>query len=187
MAAAAALFLGDIAWLVLAGAGAVAVLLTLALVRVTLLRRKFGESVCELATFPVVPGEQLVGRVHTGVPQAMRPRDDFHVRLSCVNVYRTTTPRAGDAMDQRTEAHRDVLWEIERRAAGTGSSRNLVALAVPVEIELPETAPAGSLTRTGEGVHWELEVRARLPGLDYRAAFRLPVLAPDVAAALRAP
>ncbi len=187
VAGGAAALWGDIAWLVLIGAAGMAIMLTVALVRGWLLRRKFGESVCELAVTPVAPGEWLRGRVHTGVPQTMRPKDDFQVHVRCINVYETTRTRPGDPSDRRTELHSDVLWETERREAGTGSSRNLVALAVPVELELPASIPPGMLGRTGTGVHWELEVRARLTGLDYLATFRLPVLPPEVVAVLREP
>jgi hypothetical protein len=69
-----------------------------------------------------------------------------------------------------------VLWQDERREPGHVGARSAHVL-VPVRFALPADRPATTLGG-GEGIAWELEVFAAMPGLDYRATFTLPILPP---------
>jgi hypothetical protein len=44
---------------------------------------------------------------------------------------------------------------------------------------LPADQPATTLDRADEGMRWELEISAAVPGLDYSSTFEVPVLDRD--------
>ncbi|HUR94195.1 MAG TPA: hypothetical protein VMY76_06400 [Gemmatimonadales bacterium] len=127
-------------------------------VRITLRYRRYGESRFELATLPAAVGHTLEGMVRT--PPGLRPPDGFHAVLSCIR--RVTT---GGRNRSTSES---VLWQEERRVPGA-------AIGVPIAFVIPADAsptdPGFSSTRT----LWRLELSADVPGVDYSAAFEVPV------------
>ena len=100
---------------------------------------------------------------------------DFDVRLRCVDRWEETRHAGSD--DRTSRPRRDVLWEAQRRARG-GPDPSEPRLVVEVGFDLPMDVPATTLGGSNEGVVWELEVSASLPGLDYVAEFDFPVVAP---------
>ena len=160
-------------WLPAGLAALVAIAFWAAAARTWLHRRKFAPSCLVLETTPVWLGERLAGEVETGVPRSVRPKDGFRLVLRCVHRWEE---RRGSGSDRRTEQRRDVLWQEEGRELGRASARQ-PNLLLPVRFYLPEDRPATSLGGGSEGIVWELEVTATLPGLDYGVGFELPVLA----------
>ena len=131
---------------------------------------------------PVWTGAALEGQIETGIAAKAAPPDGFVIRLKCIHRYKRTT---GSGDRRRTKHHRDTLWQAEATADGRNTARH-PGLVVPVHFELPPDKPASSLGG-GDGILWELEVTAAVPGLDYAATFELPVLAPDPTIAGRSP
>lgn len=177
----AALVWGDITWLVLAGAVPFAAAFIVSAVRLALRRRKFSESWLALAHTPVALGGRLDGEVRTGVPRSVPLRDGFTLNLRCVHRWEEKT---GSGNDRRTHMRRDTLWETQSRSPGRDTSRS-PTLVIPVSIALPANQPAASISGGNEGILWELSVAAALPGVDYQAAFELPVFDEETAEALR--
>ncbi|MBI4193858.1 MAG: hypothetical protein HY526_02140 [Betaproteobacteria bacterium] len=179
----AALIWGDVAWLVLAGALPVAAAFITGAIRLALRRRKFAESRLALAHTPVAVGGKLEGEVRTGVPRNVQLREGFTLTLRCV--YRWEE-RSGSGDNRQTRVRRDTLWETQSRHPGRVRSGS-PTLVVPISADLPAGQPAAAIDSTGEGILWELSVTAALPGIDYHAAFELPVFDVETAEALRRP
>lgn len=158
----------DLPWIILAGPVVVAQLLTVAAVRAALLRRKFGPSTLQLHHTPVFLGERLLGTVETGVQERHGPPDGFRVRVACEHRVEY------EDRDDHTHIRSTVLWEHEHRVDGQSAPGLPRRLHVPLDLPLPDDQPSSTLDSDREGIFWELTVSAAVPGLDYRATFRLP-------------
>lgn len=184
-ALASALYWNDwLAWLVAAGSGIVAVGLFNSVVLRSLRQRKFKESRLILRESPATLGGRLLGEIETGVPQSMVLPDGFRLALRCIHRWQETRRTDGAGSPTRTIYRRDVLWEEEQLSAGhepAGSG----TLSMPVSFLLPSDRPATTLDNGPDGIFWELEISAALPGLDYQATFKVPVFEPEVVRLLR--
>ncbi|MBX6366330.1 MAG: hypothetical protein IRZ04_00015 [Rhodospirillales bacterium] len=182
---AGALYSNDwLAWLIAAGSGVVAVALFNSVVLQSLRQRKFKESRLLLRESPATLGRRLLGEIETGVPQSMVLPDGFRLVLRCIHRWQETRRTDGAGSSTRTIYHRDVLWEGEQLSAGhapAGSGN----LTMPVSFLLPTDRPATTLDGGMNGFFWELEISAALPGLDYLATFKVPVLEPEAVRLLR--
>jgi hypothetical protein len=122
---------------------------------------KFGESTLLLASTPGVIGGQLAGVVRT--PKPVEASDGFRITLSCLDWI-----SAGDGRSEKS------LWQDEQlviaplRGDGTGT-------AIPVLFAIPFDCRESARSGQNDGVHWRLEISARVPGVDYRAKFDVPV------------
>jgi hypothetical protein len=128
-------------------------------VRATLRYRRYGTSRFELATLPAVVGHALEGTLRP--PDGLRPAGGFRLVLSCI---RRETSGSGDS--RSTWDH--VLWQEERRVQGG-------AAGVPVAFAIPRDAVPGDPAVSGDRVFWRLDVSGDVPGVDYGAAFEVPV------------
>jgi hypothetical protein len=162
---------GDPPWLLLALPAGVALMLIVLGVRDYLRQHKFGASYFQMDTTPAVLGERLDGTVETGVLARHGPADGFTVRLVCRDRY--------EERDSDGDRHLRVttLWENEPHQVRPRTAPGLPRrLNVPIDLDLPADAPPTTLGNRSEGIVWELEISADVPGLDYGATFRLPVV-----------
>jgi hypothetical protein len=182
---AGALYSNDwLAWLIAAGSGVVAVGLFNTVVLRSLRQRKFKESSLLLRESPATLGGRLLGEIETGVPQSVVLPDGFRLVLRCIHRWQETRRTDGAGSPTRTIYRRDVLWEEEQLGAGhapAGSGN----LSMPVSFLLPSDRPATTLDGGPDGISWELEISAALPGLDYQATFKVPVFEPEAVRLLR--
>ena len=120
---------------------------------VTVLRwREFGPSVFNMASVPGVIGGELAGVIYTSAK--IRPKDGFRLTLTCSN----DSPGVF-WHDEQAVVH-DLLRDDAERSAIP------VLFQIPFECRPPDgNAPAS----------WQLVVKAAVPGIDYRAAFDVPV------------
>lgn len=130
--------------------------------KTTFVWRKFNRSVFEMTAFPATLGGALAGGIQ--VPARLRPRQGWHLRLSCVR--RET---AGNR--QTTEK---VLWRDEKWLRPDLPQTGLNVTSIPVHFQLPANLPE-SRASTGDGIHWKLEASAELQGPNFHAAFDVPV------------
>jgi hypothetical protein len=128
-------------------------------VRATLRYRRYGISRFELATRPAVVGHTLGGTVRT--PSDLRPPEGFQVVLSCIR--RETT---GSGKNRSTTEH--LLWQDERRTMGGPGG-------LPVAFAIPHDATPSDPGASNDRVLWRLQVTGDVPGVDYSAAFEVPV------------
>jgi hypothetical protein len=129
-------------------------------------RWKFGRSICSIDRLPIEPGQRFNGQIEhrgTQVPDA-----GYRFVLSCVNRIITGGGRNRSAATQ-------TLWETEQRVSGALAAPSPVGMRVPFAFDLPADAPSSDLSKPNDLVLWQLAVAAELPGIDYKAAFELPV------------
>ncbi len=172
-ALAAALYWQGDAWLMAVPPLMVALLLSATWTLRRIRHRRFGISRLRLRQVPLLLGERIEGRIETGIQQRQRPPRGFRLCLRCVHCYERSDRATGM---RRTSRCRDVLWQRSRDQYGQASEGNPTCLTVPVDFTLPADQAPVTLPLTGDGIRWELEISAALPGIDYAETFSLPVL-----------
>lgn len=136
-------------------------------IRTTLDWRRFGPLTLRLHPYPCAIGGQLSGTID--LPLAYNQQQRFHVRLQCVHSYKVG---AGPSKNHHlTEA---VLWQEQQltqsQASPMGGTRLSLSFGIPDN--LPASEPVSTDYR-----FWRLELAARLPGVDLRREFDIPVFA----------
>jgi hypothetical protein len=134
-------------------------------VNTTLAWRKFGQSIFEMAALPAGTGGTLEGQIQ--VRTKLRPEHGLHLRLSCLR--RTTT---GSGKSRHTTER--ILWQDEKWLRPELPQADLNATGIPVYFKLPGDLPESAIA-SGDGVHWRLEVAAKLRGPNFHATFTVPV------------
>jgi hypothetical protein len=135
--------------------------------RISVRLRRFGVSRLELETTPAAVGRSLAGTV--SAPAPLMPAGAFRVVLSCI---RRVTTGSGD---DRSTSER-ILWQEEQRITGRPSRTTQgMATTVPLRIPIPADALPCDDHNPRDVVLWRLEVSAEVPGVDYAAAFEVPV------------
>ncbi len=142
---------------------AVGVLLMVVTLYQAVRRRKFGQSVFELANTPGVVGGPLAGVVR--IPAVIRPEGGFRIKLSCL---RRTEDSDGDT-------HESAAWTDQQQVSRTLDDGRTGETAVPVLMAIPYDARPSSPPSGETGVRWILELSAAVPGVDYQAEFEVPV------------
>lgn len=131
-------------------------------VRSTMRFRRFGRSIFEMAVVPGIIGGRLLGLIFTRFP--ILPEHGFRLRLVCVNCVRT---------DSETTTEK-VLWESEHRVLGdvTGPRGRP---GIPVVFDIPDVCCSSDDSDPDNVTTWRLETTADIPGIDFHAAFEVPV------------
>ena len=169
---------------------AVGLVLLAFVVRAALARRRFGDCFFEMAAVPGALGGTLEGIIQTGA--RLRLDHDLHLKLSCIR--RVTT---GSGKNSSTNDY--ILWQDEKilKAEADLPEPEPGHTGIPVFFKLPADQPE-SATGGGDGIHWQLEAKAKMTGVGFHAAFIVPVFQvaeaaeaeadePDPTAALNAP
>lgn len=141
---------------------AVGALLVFALAHQWIRRKKFGESVLQLASTPGVIGGQLAGVVR--IAKIVPPASGFHTKLSCIE-----RVRQGD------DARENVLWQDERLVMQPMRDRGGEGAAVPLMFAIPFESQETSRVQSQRDIRWQLELSAKMPGVDYKSRFDVPV------------
>src|SRR5262249_37336262 len=124
-------------------------------------QRKFGESTLLLASTPGVIGGQLAGVIR--IPKQVAADDGFRITLNCLDWVDTGNGRSEQSLWQDEQLVTEPM-----RGDGEG-------MAIPVLFAIPfDCRETAQPDQTG-GVHWRLEIAARVPGVDYLAKFDVPV------------
>jgi hypothetical protein len=127
---------------------------------------RFGDSVFEMVTFPGVIGGQLVGVVYTKVK--LQAADGFDVSLNCIKYV-----QKGGRDNERVQ--KIVVWHEEQHLVRGAFEEDNTRTAIPVGFRIPRDCPPTFSAAGYNDICWKLEVRAKVPGLDYRATFEVPV------------
>jgi len=130
------------------------------------LRRKFGRTYFKLDTNPGIVGGVLAGFIEMEKP--LQEPTTFLVKLMCLEAI----PNSPN--DHQMDNQAKILWEA-RDAISTPRSSLAKPQSIPVRFHIPngelETGDASSR----QPISWQLEVKARLHGLDFNAVFEVPV------------
>jgi len=129
-------------------------------------RRKFGDSLLQLAATPGVVGGQLAGVIR--IPKMIRPTEGFRLKLSCIEHIRT-----GHGKD--TQIVEEPLWQEERLVTEPMRDRVGGAIAVPVLFAIPYEVEETSRPGSDRHIEWRLEASAETRGVDYKSCFEVPV------------
>jgi hypothetical protein len=128
-------------------------------------RRKYGVSVCRIDQVPIPLGSTLRGELDVRLREV--PPSGFALRLASV---RRTVSGSG----KNRNVHERVLWQDEQTVTH-GAMPSPHGLRVPFRFDIPWECEPASLTDAGDLVVWRLSASAEVPGIDYQAAFELPV------------
>ena len=132
-------------------------------IRETLRFLRFGESVCRIHGKAGVLGQTMKGTVSTQAE--IKPEGDYDFTLQCIETYWVGS---GKNRTSKTEIH----WQAQQKVERVG--RNSRA-GIPFSFDLPKFPPeTGSQLVRGQ-VNWQLSIKAPLKGVDYSAAFVVPV------------
>jgi len=130
-------------------------------------RRKFGDSIFQLAGETGIVGGQLAGVVR--IPRAIDATDGFHLKLTC---FEERTDGEGGKSDI-------AIWQdahhVSRSIHGGTSDETAVPVLFAIPFEVAETT-GPSVTKP---ITWRLAVCANVPGIDYNAQFEVPVFKTD--------
>lgn len=158
----------------------VGALLLFSAIKNTLAWFRFGTSVFELASIPGVIGGSLDGRVQTRLKN--RPDAPIQVTLSCARrvtkrEWRRTHDNRGPGSDtrDRTRVTTETLWQGGCRVPPEALARETRGIAIPVRIEIPSGLHETDSSDPNNEIIWTLGVTADLPGVDFGAAFSVPV------------
>jgi hypothetical protein len=142
---------------------AVGALLLIALLYQIVRRRKYGESVLQLAATPGVVGGQLAGMVQ--IPRQIHADGGFRLKLSCME----------RVLKRDNESHEEAIWQDEQIVAEPIVDPALGTTALPFMFAIPFEAQETSLSGTKRCIAWLLHVTANVPGVNYNARFEVPV------------
>lgn len=131
-------------------------------------RRKYGVGVLRFRRFPFTTGDEVEVMLARLGPLASL--DSLEATLRCVQERYETTRRGGKS-ESRVVCY-EVWSETKRSEAGDG--RRSTERDFTWRFAVPESVPGTSLSERPPR-YWELEVKAEMPGVDYRATFLVPV------------
>ena len=127
--------------------------------------RKYGISLCRIERSPIALGSTLRGELEVRMHEI--PAGGFALRLASV---RRTVHGSG----KNRSVNETVLWQDEQTIAhGPMPSPN--GLRVPFRFDVPFDCEPCDFSDPSDTVLWRLHVSAEVPGIDYQAAFELPV------------
>lgn len=134
-------------------------------INVTLEWRRFGPLTLRFHPYPCILGGQLGGTLE--LPLTYNNQQRFHVRLQCVHSYET-------GLSSKRHLMETVLWKVQGLAQSQPSL--LGGTRLSLHFDIPDNLPASEPVST-DYHFWRLELAARLPGVDLRRQFTIPVFA----------
>jgi hypothetical protein len=131
--------------------------------------RRFGQTWLDTTAAVARPGHTWRATVHAALPQ---PDSDssytVQLKLTCLS---RTLSRHGDDCDEREH----ILWREETELDSSSVSFGADGASVPVRFDIPGDALQTTAVGKGAGILWVLTVEARLPGVDLKEDFDVPV------------
>jgi hypothetical protein len=140
-------------------------LLFLLAVYQTLRRTKYGVSLCRIERSPIPVGSTLRGELDVRLREL--PPAGFALRLA--SVHRTVT-----GSGKNRSVNESILWQDEQTVTH-GAMPSANGLRVPFRFDIPWDCKPCDLSNPSDTVLWRLHASAGVPGIDYEAAFELPV------------
>jgi hypothetical protein len=132
----------------------------------TLRARRFGQTAFVMDSVPAALGSELRGTIQTRFSSP--PQDGVVVRLTCV---RRIVSGSGD---DRTTSEK-ILWRDERTIPAGSIMSGPAVSSIPVRFTIPADGLEANRESSDSGIFWFLSAEARLPGVDYKDEFEIPV------------
>ncbi len=136
-------------------------------VRNTMQHLRFGESRCRIQGKAGVVGKKMTGVITT--TKAVEPKGDYTIILQCYESY-----SVGHGKNRRTQVKTHHQSEQKVPSGGKNST-----LGIPFSFDIPNYAPETAYQISRGAVQWQLRISAPLEGVDYGAAFEVPVFKMD--------
>lgn len=161
----------------------VGILLLAGAMRATWRRLRFGKSFFVLNTLPVAVGRSLQGSIEIDRPISFAPDDLLRVSLCCIR-------RIVRGSGKHRSVTENAIWEGQQDVSAAMIMTSSTVAVAPVRIDIPAGLPETDTRDERDTVLWRLTATAAVAGVDYHAAFELPVFggatgaAPIEAAAL---
>jgi len=128
--------------------------------------KKYGESVFGMQSNPGVVGGALKGIILTKVN--IESDEGFKVELNCVNRY-----RSGRGKNRKTSER--ILWQDTYFIKHEIYKDDLTKSAIPVLFKIPFDSRETNEDNPGDAITWRVKISAKVPGVDYKAHFEIPV------------
>ena len=132
---------------------------------------RFGQTGLRLETKPAVMGRRVAAVFQTGFRPETFKAERFTVRLSCYHRY--ITHREDSDGDRERVVVRDVKWSDDKDVRPRVGRDGL--LEIPVSFQIPTGYPEATPRQKDDRIGWEVKASADVPGVDYEAAFEVPV------------
>lgn len=146
-------------------------------IRETIEWKKFGQSTFKMLSVPGAVGGRLGGAIETAVK--IRPEDGFHLKLVCVHRIRTGSGKNSSVSE-------NIIWEDKKTMARELLDDDPSHTAIPVSFLIPPDARESDDQTPNDRIIWRLEIRAKVPGVNYAAKFEVPVFRTAESAAVSA-
>ncbi len=127
---------------------------------------RFGDSTFHLTSTPGVLGGPLHGYIR--IPTELTPLNDITAEICCLRKY-----ISGSGKNRNT--HESILWETEKTIARDALRQGTRETIIPIDFHLPIDQPQTDESDPGDKHIWRLRVKAPMTGVDYAAAFEVPV------------
>lgn len=128
--------------------------------------RKYGISRLNATPWPAVKGQSLSGMI--SIPAKVEAPHGIMLTLKCIHQYTSGSGK------NRT-IHRSALWEDNQLIQVPNVMESETTLQI--RFQIPEDPPATTVPGGQNGYYWQLEAKAKTPGIDYYALFDIPVTA----------
>ena len=128
--------------------------------------KKYGESVFVMESVPGVIGGALKGLIITKVN--VKSDDGFDVELNCVNIH-----NSGTGKNRKTSER--ILWQDIYSIKREAMENDLTKSAIPVLFKIPFNVRESNEENSNDKIIWRLKICAKVPGIDYKAHFEIPV------------
>ncbi|HYR44425.1 MAG TPA: hypothetical protein VER98_15450 [Terriglobia bacterium] len=135
-------------------------------IRLSMEFRKFGVSDFVMSSVPGVVGGKLQGSIYA----AFDPRSERSAKVKLTCIHRMVTGTG----DDRTVSER-IQWQDQRDLGPAEIAPGPTGCIIPVLFHIPVDVPETDIRDMDNAIQWKLDVRADVPGLDYRVRFDVPV------------
>jgi hypothetical protein len=135
-------------------------------VRKTIQGRKYGDCVFLMDAVPGVLGGEVAGTIV--VPRGLQAGESVSVCLSCIQQIQR---RSG----KNTTTDEHVLWTAENASVHLSPAGEAMSVAAMVRFRIPYDASPTAQINESTRVFWKLDASADVPGVDFSAAFEIPV------------
>jgi hypothetical protein len=152
--------------LLLIGFSLIPAILLVGALRATIRRERYGKTYFEFSSLPFSPGSRVNGQIQLRLSTATDHGIDL--RLSCIR--RIVT---GSGKQQTT--NEAVLWKDEKNVPQSYLSVGPLGTAIPVDFAIPQDGFETNHDQPRDQLLWVLHAQADVPGVDYSAAFEVPV------------
>jgi len=127
---------------------------------------KYGVSNFVMSSVPGVVG----GKLHGSIYAAFDPRSERSAKVKLTCIHRTVT-----GTGENCSVNERIQWQEEHDLGPAEIAPGPTGCIIPISFHIPHDAAQTDIRNMDNAIQWKLDVRAKVPGLDYKAQFDVPV------------